>query len=158
VTRVAVSGHRGLPDPTERLIYQALRDALDKHRPELVGLSCIADGADQLFAQIVIDLGGRLEVVVPAKKYREALPPECWATYDLLFSKASQVHQLDYTKSTSEAHQAASEYMVDHADILVAVWDGLPARAYGGTADVVSYARSRGKPVEVIWPEGAARG
>ena len=59
--------------------------------------------------------------------------------------------------STSEAHQAASEYTVDHADILVAVWDGLPARAYGGTADVINYAHTIGKPVEVIWPEGASR-
>ena len=157
MTRVAVSGHRGLPDATERLVYQALREALAQHSPELVGLSCIADGADQLFAQAIIDLGGQLEVVVPATKYREALPPECWRTYDLLFSKASQVHKLDYTESTSEAHQAASEYMVDNADVLVAVWDGLPARAYGGTADVVSYARSSSKPVEVIWPSGATR-
>lgn len=158
MTRVAVSGHRGLPEATERLVDQALRETLAQHGPDLVGLSCIADGADQLFAQAVTDVGGRLEVVVPATKYREALPPECWPTYDLLFGKARQVHQLDYTESTSEAHQAASEYMVDHADILVAIWDGLPARAYGGTADVVSYARSTGKPVEVIWPDGATRG
>jgi hypothetical protein len=158
LTRVAVSGHRGLPEATERLVNQALHETLAQHGPDLVGLSCIADGADQLFAQAVLELGGRLEVVVPATKYREALPPECWPTYDLLFGKASQVHQLDYIESTSEAHQAASEYMVDHADILVAVWDGLPARSYGGTADVVSYARASGKTVEVIWPDGATRG
>lgn len=157
MTRVAVSGHRGLPEATERLVDNALREGLAQHGPDLVGLSCIADGADQLFAQAILDLGGRLEVVVPAAKYREALPPECWPAYDLLFGKASQIHQFDYTESTAEAHQAASEYMVDHADILMAIWDGLPARSYGGTADVVSYARSVGKPVEVIWPEGATR-
>lgn len=158
MTRVAVSGHRGLPEATERLVNQALRETLVQHGPDLVGLSCIADGADQLFAQAVLELGGRLEVVVPATKYREALPPECWPTYDLLFGKASQIHQLDFTESTSEAHQAASEYMVDHADIIVAVWDGLPARAFGGTADVVDYARRTGQPVEVIWPTGSTRG
>ena len=156
--RIAVSGHRGLPDATERLVDQALRETLAHHGPELVGISCIADGADQIFARAVVDLGGRLEVVVPARKYREDLPPECWPTYDLLLGKARQIHRLDYAESTSEAHQAASEYMVDHADILVAVWNGLPAGSYGGTADVVSYARNIGKPVEVIWPEGASRG
>jgi len=31
------------------------------------------------------------------------------------------------------------------------VWDGKPARAYGGTADVVAYAREQGTPVRVIW-------
>ncbi|MEV6967148.1 hypothetical protein AB0M47_18770 [Hamadaea sp. NPDC051192] len=158
MTRVAVSGHRGLPEATERLVNQALRETLGQHGPDLVGISCIADGADQLFAHAVLELGGRLEVVVPATKYRQALPSECWPTYDRLLSEASQVHQLEYTESTSEAHQAASEYMVDRADILVAIWDGLPARAYGGTADVVAYARDMGKTVEVIWPAGASRG
>jgi hypothetical protein len=42
-------------------------------------------------------------------------------------------------------------------DELYAVWDGKPVRAYGGTADVVAYARERGTPVRVIWPDGAQR-
>lgn len=157
MTRVAVSGHRGLPEATTRLVDQAIRATLAHYGPELVGISCLADGADQSFATAVIDLGGRLEVVVPARKYREALPSECWSTYNGLFSKASHIHQLEFVESTSEAHQAASEYMVTHADLLIAVWDGLPARAYGGTADVVAYARTVGKPVKVIWPDGATR-
>jgi hypothetical protein len=52
---------------------------------------------------------------------------------------------------------AASERMLDLADQLVAVWDGLPARGYGGTADVVAAARRRGMPVVVVWPPGARR-
>jgi hypothetical protein len=32
------------------------------------------------------------------------------------------------------------------ADELYAVWDGKPARAHGGTADVVAYAREQGTP------------
>ena len=47
--------------------------------------------------------------------------------------------------------------MVDTSRVLVAVWDGQSARGLGGTADVVAYARERGKPVTVIWPEGASR-
>jgi len=53
---------------------------------------------------------------------------------------------------------AASKLMVDEADELYAVWDGKPARGYGGTADVVAYAREHGTPVRVIWPDGARRG
>ncbi len=51
----------------------------------------------------------------------------------------------------------ASNAMLDRADRLFAVWDGKPARGYGGTADVVSEARKRGLPVTIIWPEGATR-
>jgi hypothetical protein len=47
--------------------------------------------------------------------------------------------------------------VVPHAYELFAVWDGKPARAYGGTADVVAYAREHGTPVRVIWPDGAQR-
>ena len=47
--------------------------------------------------------------------------------------------------------------MLDQAERTFAVWDGKPARGYGGTADVVAEARDRGTPVTVIWPEGATR-
>jgi hypothetical protein len=46
---------------------------------------------------------------------------------------------------------------VDRSDVLLAVWDGRPARGFGGTGDVVAYARRRGVPVEVVWPRGAER-
>jgi hypothetical protein len=36
--------------------------------------------------------------------------------------------------------------VVDRAEVLIAVWDGLPARGLGGTADVVAYAGSAGCP------------
>ena len=39
---------------------------------------------------------------------------------------------------------------VDGSDVLIAVWDGEPARGRGGTAEVVAYARSLGKPVVLI--------
>jgi hypothetical protein len=51
----------------------------------------------------------------------------------------------------------AGKVVVDRSSVLVAVWDGQPSRGLGGTADVVRYARERGVPVEVIWPEGATR-
>ncbi|MFI9558479.1 hypothetical protein [Nonomuraea endophytica] len=155
--RIAVSGHRGLPSGTVSLVDEALRETLAGHSPELVGLSCLADGADQIFARAVLDLGGGLEVVVPAERYRESLPGEVHALYDELLSRAVTVRRLDFAEATSESHMVAGARMLDRADVLLAVWDGLPARGYGGTADVVAEARRRGMPVQVIWPEGARR-
>ena len=48
-------------------------------------------------------------------------------------------------------------HMLEHADALLAVWDGQPARGYGGTADVVEIARQTGTRAIVIWPDGARR-
>jgi methylmalonyl-CoA mutase cobalamin-binding subunit len=87
--RIAISGHRGLSSPTAQLTDKAIRAALAEHAPDVTGISCLADGADQIFARAITDL---------------------------------------------------------------AVWDGEPARSYGGTADVVAYARERGTPVLAAIP------
>ena len=156
MTRIAVSGHRGLPAPTQRLIEQAIRVALAGQH-EVTGLSCLADGADQIFARAVLDHGGQIEAVIPATHYRDGLPADAHAEYDRLLAQAVRVHRLPSTESTSEAHMAASTFMLSHADQLWAVWDGKPARGYGGTADVVAFARDHHLPVTVIWPDGARR-
>jgi hypothetical protein len=155
--RIAVSGHRGLPPETARLVDQAVRDVLSEYAPEITGLSCLADGADQIFARAVLDMGGQLEVVIPAEQYRDGLPADAWEEYDALLGRAVRVHRLPFVESTSEAHMEASRRMFDQADELVAVWDGQPARGYGGTADVVAESKERGITVRIIWPEGARR-
>ncbi|WP_343046173.1 hypothetical protein [Nonomuraea typhae] len=139
------------------LIDEAIRETLRAHAPPLVGLSCLADGADQIFAQAVLDLGGALEAVIPAQRYRDALPGDSRARYDELLGRAAVVHRLDYIESTSESHMVASARMLDGADGLLAVWDGLAARGYAGTADVVAEAGRRGVPVHVVWPIGSRR-
>ncbi len=52
---------------------------------------------------------------------------------------------------------AGSELLVGLVDEVLAVWDGRPARGYGGTADVVAYAIRTGVPVHVLWPDNASR-
>ncbi|SRR5229473_4189571 len=155
--RIAISGHRGLNADVTNLIDRAIREKLSEHPANITGLSCLADGADQIFARAVVDLGGILEAVIPAEEYRAGLPAEAQAEYDDLLTRAVAVHRLPFVESTSESHMAASKLMVDEADELYAVWDGKPARAYGGTADVVAYARDHDTAVRVIWPAGAKR-
>lgn len=155
--RIAVSGHRGLPGPTAVLIEKAIRVALEEAGHAVTGISCLADGADQIFARAVTDLGGSLEAVVPAARYRDGLPADSHAEYDRLLALAASACRMPFAEPTPESFMAASERMIDAADELYAVWDGQPARGHGGTADVVAYAREHGKPVNVIWPPGARR-
>jgi hypothetical protein len=120
-------------------------------------VSSLAGGPDQLFARTVLDLGGTLEVVVPAEHYRDGLDPDEQHGYDELIAKAEHVERLPFVESSEQAHLAAGQAVVDRSKGLVAVWDGKPARGIGGTADVVGYAREKGVPVAVLWPEGATR-
>ncbi|MGW4642152.1 hypothetical protein ACWEN6_26800 [Sphaerisporangium sp. NPDC004334] len=155
--RIAISGHRGLPASTVTLVEKAIRGILARHAPEIRGVSCLADGADQIFARAVVDLGGTLEAVVCSQRYREGLPPNSRDEYDTLMTAAEKVHRLRYVESTDESLMEGSKLMLDLAEELYAVWDGKPARGYGGTADVVAEARRRGIEVHVIWPDGARR-
>ncbi|MEV8016719.1 hypothetical protein AB0O76_10300 [Streptomyces sp. NPDC086554] len=156
--RVGITGHRGLSTEVEQQVRRALVEEVKTYdSAELVGVSCIADGPDGWFAQAVLDHGGRVEVVIPAEQYRADLPDWHHPTYDALLRQASAVHRTGLDGSGSQAHMAGSELLVDHADALLAVWDGQPARGYGGTADVVAYAERKGVPVRVLWPEGATR-
>jgi hypothetical protein len=158
---VGMTGHQGLPTPTAELVTAALRETLRADALNLVGVTMLGPGADQLFARVVLALGGTLHVVQPTTgmQYRDGFEDEAARRgYDELYGQASHVEALEHTESIEQAHMDAGKVVVDRSSVLVAVWDGRPARGLGGTADVVAYARQRGVPVEVIWPEGATRG
>jgi hypothetical protein len=62
LARFGVTGHMNLTAGSMSLVYQALRAALAPYAGDgLIGISCIARGADSIFAQVVLDLGGELE-------------------------------------------------------------------------------------------------
>jgi hypothetical protein len=160
VTTIAVTGHMDLSVESSRLVGEALRDVLAAHADgALVGVSCIAEGADTLFAEAVLEAGGRL-VVVPSKDYREAkVKPDHVAVVDRLIAAACEVVVMDHESASRVAYEAAGRELVRRADRLVAVWDGAPPSGKrGGTADTVVEARRAGLPVDVVWPEGARRG
>lgn len=156
MTQLAITGHRGLSDELEAEVDRMIRATVAENR-DVVGVSCLADGADAVFAQAVLDAGGSLIAVLPAAEYRDSLPEEYRPVYDRLLARAGKVVQLPFVTPDPQAYMEAGKRMVDESDTLLAVWDGLPGRGHGGTADVVAYARSRGVPVTVLWPEGAIR-
>ncbi|WP_245547307.1 hypothetical protein [Nocardia brevicatena] len=124
---------------------------------DLVGVSCIARGADSVFARAVLEMGGELEVVLPSRNYREAkVKPDHVSVFDELVARASEVRVMDFEEAGREAYEAANEALLGSADRLVAVWDGEGGEA-GGTGSVVRLARERGVPVDVVWPDGATR-
>jgi len=159
VEQVQGPGHVNLTPASEPLLYQAITDALTPYVDAgLTGISCIAQGADSIFARVVLDLGGRLEVLVPAENYRaKKVPPDYARVFDELIGKAAEVRVLPFAEADPEAYDAANQVMVSASDLVFAVWDGNAGGGKGSTASVVEYARAKGVPVEVIWPEGAQR-
>ncbi|WP_017586915.1 hypothetical protein [Nocardiopsis ganjiahuensis] len=155
--RIGITGHRDLTPDVSGAVADLVKAHLAPYGCEMVGLSCLADGADAVFAQAVVAAGAPLEAIIPATGYRKALPTEHHPVYDQLLDQAVRVHELPHSESEPRAHMAAGRVLVEECDHLVAVWDGEPARGPGGTADVVAYARALDRPVTVLWPEGARR-
>jgi len=159
VTRIGVTGHSDLTTPSLPIIEAALREWLvPRTGRRWVGVSCLARGADQLFAALVLGLGGQLEVILPARDYRaRTVGPRNAAQFDHLLSAATRTTVMGFDQSCREAYMAASTALLATVDRVAAVWDGKPARSHGSTGDVVAAARRLGLPVSVLWPTGAAR-
>jgi hypothetical protein len=145
-----------ITDDTARLVYDDITRLLATH-DTVIGVSCIARGADSVFAQAVLDTGGQLEVVVPSRNYREKkVKPDHAPVFDELSRRAAAVNVMPFDETGPDAYEAANEVVVGTTDRLVAVWDGQTGKR-GGTASVVELARAKGIPVDVVWPAGAQR-
>ncbi|HEX4246670.1 MAG TPA: hypothetical protein VH008_02310 [Pseudonocardia sp.] len=154
-----MTGHSDLTTSSRILVTRVLRRELAHHRDTpLVGVSCLAPGTDQLFAAVVLELGGRLEVVLPAPDYRERKisGPDA-VLFDQLLAAASSVRFTGFERSCRPAYLAASAAMLSCVDTVLAVWDGRPATRLGSTGDVVDAASKLALPLTVLWPPGARR-
>jgi hypothetical protein len=154
--RIAITGHRNLDGPTTVMVDNAIRRLLGEFT-DVVGISCLAAGADQIFARAVLDMGGRLEVVIPAFDYATTLGVAAHRRFEELKGRAFRIQEPAHETATPNAYLDAGLLTLRRLDRLIAVWDGRPAAGVGGTAEIVEHARRRGIEVHRIWPEGAAR-
>jgi hypothetical protein len=165
---IGVTGHRRLKAPERiarsvREVLAQLDALLDGRAHRYRVLSSLAEGADRLVAGAVLDWQGVApDALVARSELFVALPmPE--ASYLLTFDRASreasvreftalrqraaEVVQVADAPDRHEAYERAGRFVGDRCDVLVAVWDGKPAHGRGGTAEIVAYARARGRAV-----------
>ena len=114
-------------------------------------ISPLADGADQLAAEIALGHGFTLETILPfpAEVYATDFtnPGDAAGFRDLLGRASAQLELPGDRAHSLDAYVSAGRAVVAHADLLVALWDGEPARGRGGTAEIVEHALRRGLPV-----------
>lgn len=177
VVSVGVTGHRAVAlagqDPeriSQRIgeileavgavatrVWQGSRQAFAQPPPVLRLLSPIADGTDQIAAECALELGWELEVVLPFDRagYRAGLSDDqSRLRFDRLAASACAVLQLPGDQSApTDGYVMAGRATVAHCDLLLAVWDGEPARGRGGTGEVVELALTRGTGVIHLHPD-----
>jgi hypothetical protein len=156
--KIGMSGHQDIPEEAIAFVRQGITNQLSQATDDLVGVASLAAGADQLFASIILECGGRLHVIVPSEGYEKTFSdPNDLSQFHCLLNKADVVETLSYQEPSENAFLAAGRRVVEASNLLLAVWDGKPALGKGGTADIVQYARERGIRVEVIWPPQTSR-
>src|SRR4051812_18030375 len=177
VLSVGVTGHRAdmLPDGsvgvlrdrirrTLELIASAGADLLAKEPKcfaagpcELRFVSPIADGADQIAAEVALELGWELQVITPFDRsaYRASLANDGARTrFDSLLDRAAGLLELPGDPDHGlDAYVMTGRATVAHCDMLIAVWDGLPPRGRGGTGEVVQFALTRGTAIIHLSPD-----
>jgi hypothetical protein len=164
--RIGVTGHRRLDD--EEALAAQVRRTFERVRalvpsspftPVLfTAVSLLAEGADRLVTREMLrDQETRLEVTLPlpSEEYlRDFQSDASKREFNELLARADVVTEMPPAASREEAYQRAGRYIVEHCDVLVALWDGQPSRGQGGTAEIVEYARQRRMPLFWIATEG----
>ena len=168
---VGVTGHRAdmIPDDAATALRERIReilmlvasagaDLLDRERDCFAQGPCqhrfvspVADGADQIAAEVALDLGWELQVVLPFEraKYRSSLANHgARERFDALIERSAGLLELPGDPDDSlDAYVMTGRATVAHCDLLIAVWDGRPPRGRGGTGEVVQFALARGTAI-----------
>jgi hypothetical protein len=152
--KIGITGHQNLDDESLwRWVKLEFDKLLNNFSGDLVGVSSLAVGSDQLFARTILESDGKLLVIIPFDGYELKFPRgKERESYFNLLHEASSVEVLDKEGSEEASYFAAGKKVVDISDLLIAVWNGLPAAGLGGTGDVVHYALQNKRKVFHINP------
>ena len=116
-------------------------------------ISGMAVGVDMYAAEIVLGLKAAypeitLECAIPCESQAEKWPENLRDRYFGIASRCDR-ETLIQTHSTPGCMEKRNRYMADHADVLIAVWDG----RHGRPGKTVEYIHQQGKPAIIIDPE-----
>lgn len=162
--RAASAGHAALAAATPKLaaLFDALMASAERVRARDAALfapepshyrlvSPLADGADQIAARLALARQWALEAVLPFPHdhYCEDFedPADCDRFKELFARARSQLELPGERAQSLDAYVAAGRAVVAHSDIIIALWNGEPARGRGGTAEIVEHALRAGLPV-----------
>ena len=160
MSALAVTGHR--PDKLWGYSYKRPQYiALGKQiRDYILGsghvhfITGMALGVDTIFALVVLKLKQQypntytLECAIPCRNHSCKWQSESVKLYHEIVCQADTVTLVSDTEYTPHCMQLRNEYMVDHCDELLAVWDG----SSGGTGNCVQYAKRKSVQIHQINP------
>ncbi|NNE05745.1 MAG: hypothetical protein HKN15_08495 [Xanthomonadales bacterium] len=155
---IGVTGHRDLLEselPALRQQVRAFLVDLDEAYPglDLQLISPLAEGSDQLVAEVAVDLGIPLVVPLPMsqreyekdfleraglEKFRELMKRAEIVRLPVATREGGQ-SETDQGLDREEQYMQLGVFISNHCQVLLALWDGKSSEEFGGTAGVVNY-------------------
>lgn len=146
-----VTGHRDIPAEEMAPVKEALRREIKKAVNDgfTVFLSGFADGVDQYFAEMILELQNKnpdlkLIAVLPYQKRKDSL---CQKEHTNTLLDACAEVIIIQEEYRPNVYSKRNRYMVEHADRVIAVYDG---REKGGTVKTIRYAHQFRKELREI--------
>jgi hypothetical protein len=153
VLAIGFSGHRTLPDEAKcrRLIYDFMAAKKAATSEIICGVSSVAAGADLLFAEICLELGIPLRILLPMPReyFQQDFDAATWSRAEQVMQKAAAVEVTGNQTLREERYYECGIETVQQTQLLIVLWNGKPAQGMGGTEEIVTFARDMGKPV--VW-------
>jgi hypothetical protein len=151
--KIGITGHQDLgTEATVEWLSDTLATIINKYKIDM-GITSLAIGADQLYAEILRRLNIPYTVVIPSDGYETTFQnADDLDRYRELLRNASERVQLPFEKPSETAFYEAGKQIVQLSDMMIAIWNGLPAKGLGGTGDIVKFALSIKKPVVHLNP------
>lgn len=146
--KVGFTGHQNIgPKASIDWVCETLSEQVDKYRVTY-GFTCLAAGADQIFAEVLRKKKIPFSTLIPCDDYETTFDnPSELSNYYRLLSFAVEKIQVGSGPPREVAYYQAGKEIVRRAEIIFAVWDGEKARGLGGTGDIVIHAIDSGKTV-----------
>ena len=133
------------PNVSYQWVCDQIHKALEELKPEKA-ISGMAQGVDQWAAEICIERNIPFVAAVPFEGHEKKWPKKTQDHYNDLLSQAAEVHIICNGKYRREMYQIRDEWMVDHCDKLIAVFDG----SKSGTKNTIDYAKKIGRSIYMI--------
>lgn len=149
---IAGTGHRpnklgGYDDGTFNSLTNLAMKFLKEHEDYDTVISGMALGWDMAFALGALLLKKKVIAAVPFKGQELKWPLISQERYNKILSATTEVKIISEGLYSPEKMQIRNEWMVDNADVILALWDG----STGGTANCIAYAKSKNKKIINLW-------
>jgi hypothetical protein len=160
IFRIAVTGHRFLSDNNE--LSNAIRAVLDRiiqehSNTEITLFSALAEGSDQLVAEIALSYQ-RIRLIVPLplseEDYLMGFVSDIGRkSFHELVQSAEKVYTLPEHVDHPTAYEYLGNYLLDHCEAMLAIWNGIYTLKRGGTGELVKKALKMEKLIYWIYAD-----